>query len=501
MKKLFLTLTALCAISTAAWAEYDGYTGGLSQGAVLQWELPDEGGTMTIFGEDYNPMNDFIPGDATFSTPWSRDNDLAEKIQAINMQKGINIGKYAFSNLPNLKSISIHGVGDNTQALFCIGDYAFANSPKFTTINSETLSELRYIGAEAFKGTAIKSFTIDKPVGGNLPACLTTEQGYGIDLNREHCYIGANAFAACDHLTTLYMKDDTPFAETYNGFLNDHAYLVVNNEKAAATYRAAWPEIARRIIYLEESITFENDTFKDICISKWDTDGDGSLSYEEAFAVTSFGDAFKGNTELKEITLNDLMPFVNVTTYESGVFEGCTSLEKITIPPYVTDIADDAFTGCTGLKEIHFVNKTPQMEDFTIVTNERTHIIVPDAYLPTYDAQWTDKSELIIGESHIPFQCPEVKKVCVTYWDTNKDGELSYTEAAKVTDIKYVFKGTNITSFDELKHFVKLSTIKSETPSGGRYPVGAFNTCNKLTSITIPQNITHIMTNAFSLCI
>ena len=196
MKKLFLTLTALCAMSTAAWAEYDGYTGGLSQGAVLEWKLPHEGGTMIIFGEDYNPMVDFIPGDATFGTPWSKNNALAEKIQAIDMKKGINIGKYAFSNLPNLESISIHGVGDNTQALFCIGDYAFANSPKFTTINSETLSELRYIGAEAFKGTAIKSFTIDKPVGGNLPAYLTTEQGYGIDLNREHCYIGANAFAA-----------------------------------------------------------------------------------------------------------------------------------------------------------------------------------------------------------------------------------------------------------------------------------------------------------------
>ena len=121
MKKLFLTLTALCAMSTAAWAEYDGYTGGLSQGAVLEWKLPYEGGTMTIFGEDYNPMVDFIPGDATFGTPWSKDNALAEKIQAIDMKKGINIGKYAFSNLPNLKSISIHGVGDNTQALFCIG--------------------------------------------------------------------------------------------------------------------------------------------------------------------------------------------------------------------------------------------------------------------------------------------------------------------------------------------------------------------------------------------
>ena len=492
MKKLFLTLTALCVMSTAAWAADDDYTGGLSEGALLEWELPSEGGTMTISGSDTNPMNDFILGNQTWGTPWDRDAQLAAKIQHIDMQKGLNIGKYAFCELPNLESITLHGIDNSTRtrALYCIGDYAFQNSPKLATINSEILSELRYIGTYAFAGTAIKTFTINKPEGNALPTVLTTDAGFTIDLNREHCYISDYAFADCDHLTTVYMMDATPFTETYNNFLNDHTYLVVNDEAAATAYKAAWPEIADQIIYLAQSVTFENETFKDICISHWDTNGDGELSYEEAFAVTTFGDVFKGNTSLKEITLSDLMPFVNVTIIGSGTFEGCTALEKITIPSHIEDIADDAFTGCTSLKEIHFTTALPFKEEFTIQLNDRTHIIVPDAYLPTYDATWTNKSELIIGESHIPFQCPTTKSICVTNWDTNKDGELSYAEAAAVKNISTKFQSTAITSFEELRYFTSLTSIGYD----------AFYRCSSLTAITIPEGVTSIGGSAFQYC-
>ena len=489
MKKLFITLTALFALSMGAWAESSQREGAMNIEGILLWKMPANGGTMTIYGDEYQPMRNYTSADDNlrhFAGP---------EVESIDMTRGFNIGSFAFCELENLESVTLHGSSFSQLPIYCIGESAFAGSSKLASINSEILTDLRYIGTNAFAGTAIKTFTIRKPVGDELIHYAKQENGFLYDLNREHCYIATDAFADCKYLSTVYMRDNTPFAETYNGFLNDHAYLVVNNEEAAATYRAAWPEIASRIIYLEESITFKNETFKDICISKWDTDGDGNLSYEEAFAVTSFGDAFKGNTELKEITLNDLMPFVNVTTYESGVFEGCTSLEKITIPPYVTDIADDAFTGCTSLKEIHFVNKTPQMENFTIVTNERTHIIVPDAYLPTYDAQWADKSELIIGESHIPFQCTEVKTICVSKWDTNKDGELSYEEAANVKDSgrddNLRFINSKITSFDELKFFTGVTGI----------PKNAFYGCSSLTSITIPKNVSFINNDAFYGCV
>lgn len=488
MKKFLICLATLLAGTTGVKAEFDGYTGGLSLGATLQWKLPYDGGTMTIFGEDYQPMMNFTLGSDYNDRPWGRDAELAAKIHSIDMQKGINIGNNAFYGLSNLTTVKLHGVNTNTDAIYCIGEGAFDACNQLANINSEILTDLRYIGRRAFATTAIKSFTVNKPSGGVLPELLTTAGGFAIDLDREHCYIDEEAFAYCDQLTTVYMKDATPFTDTYNNFLNNHTYLVVNDADVAATYRAAWSEIADQIICLEQNVVFGNETFKDICITNWDTNKDGELSYEEAFAVTTFGDAFKGDSTITEITLNDLMPFINVTIIGSGTFEGCTALEKITFPSHIEDIADDAFTGCTNLKEIHFTAVFPFKDSFTIQTNERTHIIVPDAYLSTYDNTWTDKSELIIGESHIPFQCPVTKDICVTKWDTDKDGELSYNEAAQVTSISDFFRAKAITSFNELRYFTNLTSIVTY----------AFDGCSNLASITIPGSVTIIGTNSSS---
>ena len=41
-------------------------------------------------------------------------------------------------------------------------------------------------------------------------------------------------------------------------------------------------------------IQFEDALVKAICITNWDTDGDGELSYEEAAAVTTIGTEFNG---------------------------------------------------------------------------------------------------------------------------------------------------------------------------------------------------------------
>ena len=91
----------------------------------------------------------------------------------------------------------------------------------------------------------------------------------------------------------------------------------------------------------------------------------------------------------------------------------------------------------------------------------------------------------------IEFADANVKSICVSYWDTNGDGELSYAEAASVTSLGNYFQNNSvINSFDELQYFIGLSSIG----------YNAFSECSGLTSIVLPSSITWIGNFAFNGC-
>ena len=90
----------------------------------------------------------------------------------------------------------------------------------------------------------------------------------------------------------------------------------------------------------------------------------------------------------------------------------------------------------------------------------------------------------------IQFEDEAVKAICVGYWDFDNDGELSYNEAAKVTDITNVFRGTNISTFNEFQYFTGLTEVSKYTFTG----------CEDLIRIIIPQNVNIIDEHAFRIC-
>ena len=90
----------------------------------------------------------------------------------------------------------------------------------------------------------------------------------------------------------------------------------------------------------------------------------------------------------------------------------------------------------------------------------------------------------------IQFEDEAVKAICVGYWDSDNNGELSYDEAAKVTDIADVFKKANISTFNEFQYFTGLKKVS-------KY---AFNGCANLIRIIIPQNVNIIEEYAFASC-
>lgn len=122
--------------------------------------------------------------------------------------------------------------------------------------------------------------------------------------------------------------------------------------------------------FTNENIQFVDDVFKSYCVSHFDGNNDGEVSFAEAAAVTSypaFTDAekssimsvyelayfpselglpsFAGLTALKNVILPGTL-----TAIPDNAFNGCTSLEEINIPDNVTTIGTNAFKGCTSLQ-------------------------------------------------------------------------------------------------------------------------------------------------------
>lgn len=97
----------------------------------------------------------------------------------------------------------------------------------------------------------------------------------------------------------------------------------------------------------------------------------------------------------------------------------------------------------------------------------------------------------IAGEV-MTFADSRVEAVCVSRFDKNLDGALTYEEAALVTDVEGLFENEKqIVSFDEFEHFSSVTTI----------PNGFFSDCELLESVKLPESVMEIESYAFENCV
>lgn len=107
----------------------------------------------------------------------------------------------------------------------------------------------------------------------------------------------------------------------------------------------------------------------------------------------------------------------------------------------------------------------------------------------------------VIDDGYIRFKDPEVLRVLLANGvDTDGDGGITEEEAAAVTSIGAWFdKNSNITSFNEFKHFTNVTLLKDSSNSNVNGTC-AFSKCTSLQEITLPSSLTRIGSFAFSNC-
>ena len=289
--------------------------------------------------------------------------------------------------------------------------------------------------------------------------------------------------------------------------------------------------------------------FVDYYRSMTDVVIENGVTYIGAFAFTAFH-------ALKTVTIAD-----TVTSIGEGAFGNCINLTSILIPQSVSEIGDSCFYDNRRLPAIHVDAGNPNYcsEDGVLFNKEKTVLIscpggksgsytVPQGVtsvakyafcdsnlsrleLPAsliqigasafdhYDSKLTDIyyagseeqwSQITIGEYN-----EDLENITIHYnyssatvvasgscgangdnltWTLNSNGSLTVSGAGAMADYDY---STNRAPWYEHRDSVLVAAIDNGVTNIGDY---AFNECQNMTSIVIPDTVTRFGESAFSVC-
>ena len=199
-----------------------------------------------------------------------------------------------------------------------------------------------------------------------------------------------------------------------------------------------------------ENIVFEDEVMKELCVTAFDTNGDGELSYTEAAAVTDLSKMTLTKTNFE--TFNEFQYFTSVKTIPSSYFS-TIGLREITFPKSITTIGSSAFKDCINLN--------------AVVMNEGVKTIYGEAF-----SGCTKMTSIYLPES------------------VTSIGSYTFYNCNSLTSITIPESVTSIGdwAFQNCNSLTNITIPESVTSIGGR----AFSGCSSLTSISIPESVTSV---------
>ena len=150
-------------------------------------------------------------------------------------------------------------------------------------------------------------------------------------------------------------------------------------------------EIRAAILSLREKlhyINFNDSRAKTLCLEAWDQDADGELTFEEAASVTSIGETFRNQTQLKN--MDALRYFTALEEIPENAFRNCSELTTIYLPPHVKTVGKSAFLGCSSQKFIVVMNEEAVVSAASSNVSNSVTVFVPQQLLEDYlsDEKW-----------------------------------------------------------------------------------------------------------------
>lgn len=292
----------------------------------------------------------------------------------------------------------------------------------------------------------------------------------------------------------------------------------VHMESANTAYSITF-DIPDKQTYIENS--FANGSFPMVAI--WNANPQYQISFKNLFGAIKL--QLCGNKIVKSITISghNNEPLAGTARVGKSAYSATPAIQEISsTSTSITLDCGEKGVQLHATEPTNFIIACPPTE-FTkgfkvVIVDSEGNEYIKETFknnaitrssilkMPVYDIEGPKGK----SEEFIVFEDAVIKELCVKAFDINEDGELSYGEAALVTDLSQMtLTKKTFKTFDELKYFTSLTRIpdnyfKSIAIKSISFPeslteIGkyAFYQCTSLTDIEVRGNVGYA---AFALC-
>lgn len=272
--------------------------------------------------------------------PYSADHVLDETTRAVTLE------------MPAVQNYTENSFGQNANTMVAITSDVFDTALYFKNVGSFLNVRLwganqtvKSITVTATGGEALSGAAKVTPVYGGDPTCEMQTEGSSSSVTLV-CAEPVEVNATSDNPVSFWVV--LPPVTMASGL----TATVENAEGRTQTYEITKSVTFKRNVYntLTREMTIEDLSGKQIIYTS--TDGEVvTPANAEAFNATIVSNTYEDG---KGVILFE----EDVTAIGAGAFNGCATLEDITIPEGVTEIGDEAFKGCANLNQFKGVHTT-----------------------------------------------------------------------------------------------------------------------------------------------